>query len=301
MWFKSAITYRFSRAFAFSVEQLEKQLAEFAFTPAKEHSMSSFGWVPPLGPDCCILHVGQGNLLFTARREEKILPMSVIRREHKQEIEALELSEGRQLKKAEKNALKDKVMARLVPRAFSKYQDTSILFLTKQNMLVVDAASAKRAEEVLALLRKTVGSLPCVPLTLKEAPELVMNQWLVGGLPAGMGLSGKAWLSSALANGGQVRFANQDLGSDEITACLSADKLPTGLSIDWEQRVEFVLHADFRLTGLKFSDELREKNEEIPKEDELQRKDADFILMAGELELMIPGLVELMGGLESGE
>ena len=45
-------------------------------------------------------------------------------------------------------------------------------------MIYVDAASAKRAEEVLALLRKSLGSLPVVPLTFANEPALIMQNWI---------------------------------------------------------------------------------------------------------------------------
>ena len=42
----------------------------------------------------------------------------------------------------------------LLPRAFTKNQQTAVWIDTENNLVHVDAASSKRAEDALALLRK---------------------------------------------------------------------------------------------------------------------------------------------------
>ena len=43
----------------------------------------------------------------------------------------------------------------------------------------VDAASSKRAEDALALLRKSLGSLPVVPLAFANEPSTILTDWIV--------------------------------------------------------------------------------------------------------------------------
>jgi recombination associated protein RdgC len=70
----------------------------------------------------------------------------------------------------------------------------------------------------------------------------------------------------------------------------------TKLSLDWQNRVQFVLCDDGSVKRLKFADELIQQNDDIDREDIAQRFDADFVLMTGELSSLINGLTTSLGG-----
>lgn len=63
-----------------------------------------------------------------------------------------------------------------------------------------------------------------------------------------------------------------------------------------EERLSFILNEDCTLKRLKFADQLREKNDDILKEDYAQRFDADFVLMTGVLTQLTANLLEEFGG-----
>lgn len=164
-------------------------------------------------------------------------------------------------------------------------------------LIVVDASSAKRAEDALALLRKSLSSLPVVPLTTENPVELTTTEWVrSGNAPTGFTMGDAAELKAVLTDGGVARVKKQDLTSDEIATHIEAGKVVTKLAMDWQQRVTFTLTDSMTLNRVKFCDELMCQNDDVDLEDSLVRFDADFVLMTGELSMLIKQLITALGG-----
>lgn len=298
LWFKNLIIYRINREISLYAEQLETQLAQQLFTPCGSQDMAKMGWVSPAGgKDQPLVHAVAGQLLICARKEEKILPAPVVKRALEERVARLEAEQQRKLKKAETDAIKDDVLYTLLPRAFSRFSQSYLWLDTVNGLIITDCASAKKAEDALALLRKSLGSLPVVPLTLENPAELTLTEWVRSDrLPQGFVLLDEAEFTSTLEEGGVIRCKKQELVCDEIAAHIEAGKVVTRLALDWQQRIQFILAGDGSLKRLKFSDELREQNDDIDKQDQAQRFNADFALMTGELTGLIQNLVAGLGG-----
>lgn len=298
LWFKNMMVYRLNRDIPLSADEMEKQLDAFTFSPCGSQDLSKTGWVSPMGNRSdALTHENNGQIVICARIEEKILPAPVVKQALEAKIDKLESEQSRKLKKTEKDSLKDEVLHSLLPRAFSRFSQTYLWIDTVNNLIMVDCASAKKAEDTLALLRKSLGSLPVVPLTLESPIELTLTEWVRSGdLPAGFALMDEAELKALLEDGGVIRCKKQDLVCDEIANHIEAGKLVTKLALDWQERIQFVLADDGSVKRLKFSDTLRDQNDDIDREDFAQRFDADFILMTSELAALTSNLVEALGG-----
>lgn len=299
VFFKNVMIYKLTGELSLDSKSLEDLSQETKFTPCTQFDMSKFGWSSPLkGSD--LLHFSQGNqFLLVSHKEDKLLPANVVKAETEQRIAELEEKEARKLKKTEKQAVKDQVVSNLLPRAFSKHQFTA-LWLDLDNQLVyVDAASSKRAEDTLALLRKTLGSLPVVPISFTLPPAEIMTNWIAKGhTPSWLTLLEEAELKS-FDTDSVIRCKRQDLETEEIAQHLQAGKFITKLAIEWEAHFSCVLNEDATLSRLKFADEVREKNDDILKEDVAQRFDADFLLMTEELKTFTAKIIEEFGGLKA--
>jgi len=298
MFFKNLQVYRFTRSLDLKIDQLEKDLESFKFKPCGSQDISKLGWVFPMGKSGSMFtHGDDKQILINLKKEEKMLPAGVIKDQLAERVEAIEIEQGRALKKKEKDALKEDIVAQLLPRAFSKTSQTFAWIDAESDMLYVDASSARKAEELISLLRKTLGSLPVVPIQLKNQTDVVMTDWLVeGNLPENFALEDEAELCSALEGGGIIRCKQQDLLCDEIRIHLNNDKFVTKLALNWADSISFIIGEEFALKRIKFSDVVQEQNEGIDKDDFGARFDADFILMTGEIKQLIPAIIDVFGG-----
>ncbi|ELE35284.1 recombination-associated protein RdgC [Escherichia coli] len=292
--FKNIFIYRLSREVSWDTAEVNAALSKFVFTPCGSQDMAKAGWTSVLGDN--LTHEYQGFLLIQHKREEKILPSQVLKEELQKKILTLEEEQDRKLKKTEKDSLKDEVLHSLLPRAFTRKSLAKILIDRSNHLVFVEASSAKKAEDQLALLRKSLGSLPVIPFTPREPLEITMTEWFKNGFPAGFTAGEDATLKGLLDNGGAVRCNKIDLQSDEIMSHIEAGKVATTVAINWMDRASFRVNDDMSIKALTFCDDLYDQNDDIDREDVAQRFDADFVLFTGELSALFNALVEAIGG-----
>ncbi len=292
--FKNIFIYRLSREVSWDTAEVNAALSKFVFTPCGSQDMAKAGWTSVLGDN--LTHEYQGFLLIQHKREEKILPSQVLKEELQKKILTLEEEQDRKLKKTEKDSLKDEVLHSLLPRAFTRKSLAKILIDRSNHLVFVEASSAKKAEDQLALLRKSLGSLPVIPFTPREPLEITMTEWFKNGFPAGFTAGEDATLKGLLDNGGAVRCNKVDLQSDEIMSHIEAGKVATTVAINWMDRASFRVNDDMSIKALTFCDDLYDQNDDIDREDVAQRFDADFVLFTGELSALFNALVEAIGG-----
>lgn len=292
-WFKNAIIYQLTKKIDF--ENIEKQLKECEFTPCGSADVSHFGWSAPLVTSENLSHQADGKILLIAKREEKILPTEVVNRELNKRITALEEKEQRKLKKVERLSLKDDVIATLLPQAFSRIKTTALYIDTMKQLIFVDAASSKTAEDALALLRKSLGSLPVVPLAFNCAPCEVMTRWVTDTAPDWLILRKEVEIREK-EDLGVIHCKQKDVEDEEIIE-LVQNGLISKLALEWENNLKFVLIEDGTLKRLKFDDNITEQNDDIVKEDVTARFDVDFVLMASVLGKTVDSLIKEFGGI----
>lgn len=299
MWFRNARVFRFTKPFEITAEALEEKLQEDAFKPCGPQETSRQGWVSPMGKHSDLLvHSAGGYHLVALRKEEKLLPASVIKELVDEKAELIEAEQHRKVRRKEKDELKEEVMLEMLPRAFSKNRRCYAYLAPADGVLIVDAGSSKQAEDLASTLRKSLGSLPVRPPAVEQAPAFTFTGWLNESidLPASIELGTECELKDTSEDGGVVRCKGLDLQGDEIRSHLDAGMQVTKLSVTWDDNLSFVLDEELGIRRLKFGDTLQEKLDDVDADDAAARFDAAFSLMTLELARLIPGLLEALGG-----
>lgn len=299
MWFRNARVFRFTKPFDISAEELEDKLGADAFKPCGPQETTRQGWVPPLGKHGELLvHSANGYHLIALRKEEKILPGPVVKEAVEEKAEAIEIEQGRKVRRKEKDEIKEQVMLEMLPQAFSRNRRSFAYLAPKDGVLVVDAGSAKQAEDLASTLRKSLGSLPVRPPAVEQAPIFTLTGWLneTIDLPAAVVLGDECELKDPSEDGGVVRCKGLNLKADEIRNHLEAGMEVTKLAITWDDNVSFMLDEELGIRRLKFGETLQDQLDDVEADDAIAKFDAAFTIMTLELSKLIPGLLEAMGG-----
>ncbi len=180
MWFKNLLTYRLTQEVPFEPEALEAALASKPARPCASQELTTYGFVAPFGKgeDAPLVHVSGEYLLIAARKEERILPSSVVNDAVKEKVEEIETEQMRKVYKKERDQIKDEIIQAFLPRAFIRRSMIFAAIAPRLGVILVNSASAKRAEDLLSTMREVLGTLPVRPLTVKTAPTAVMTEWV---------------------------------------------------------------------------------------------------------------------------
>jgi recombination associated protein RdgC len=301
MWFKNLRVYRLTKPFTLSAEELDEALAQKVFQPCGKQDLQSYGWVAPLGRNGqSLVHATNGYLMVCAKRQEKILPGGVVREELEEKVAAISQAEGRSVARAEKQNLKEEIIFSLLPRALTRSQLQYAYIAPQENWVVVNASSAKRAEELLGALREVVGSLPVIPFATKQIPSQTMTSWLASSdLPAGFTLGDECELEAPRDDGRVIRCKKQDLTAEEMLNHLKTDMVVRKLALGWQDAVECVLDHELAIRRLKFSERILDQAGDRQPETAAEEFDVDFAIMAMELRGFLEALQQAFGGLDT--
>lgn len=294
MWFRNLQLYRLPAPWALPLADLEEQLTRGSFHPCGSQDHQSRGWVSPRNGT--LVHSIGGQWLLSLMVEQRLLPSSVVNQEVMERAEKMAAEQGYPPGRKALRELKDRVTEELLPRAFLKRSKTPVWIDPKNGWLGVDSSSQVKAEEALEHLRKTLDDLPLTLIRTQRSPVSAMADWLAGGeAPAGFTLDRDCELKSVDEEKASVRYVRHSLEGEEIKAHLVAGKLPTRLALTWDDRISFILTEKGEIKRLAFLDVLKESVEQGT-ENADETFDAEFAMMAGEFNRLIPALLEALGG-----
>jgi recombination associated protein RdgC len=292
--FKNVIMYRIGPGWSASVAQIEESLDSARFVECGASQEKSIGWIEPRGEahGPLVESVG-GQLILKLMIETRALPGSVIAKKVKERVAHIEATTGRKPGKKETREIKDDIKLELMPLAFSKESSVWVWIDPAAALLVIDAGSQGRADEVVTLLVKCLSGLAVALIDTKVSPTAAMSEWLISREPAaGFTVDRECELKAADESKAVVRYTRHPLDTDEVRQYVESGKLPTRLALTWDSRVSFVLTEGLQLKKLAFLEVVFE-GASSGKDDGF---DADAAIATGELRKLLPDLLEALGG-----
>jgi recombination associated protein RdgC len=294
MFFRNLTLFRFPTSP--DLANLDARLAEARLKPVGPLELSSRGFISPFGrDDAALSHRISDAIWLTVGGEDRLLPGAVVNDLLQKKLAELEAKEGRRPGGRTRKRLKEDLVHELLPRAFVRPSRVDAILDLEHGLCVVDTASRKSAEGVVAALRQALGSFPALPVNAEIAPRAVLTGWIAGEpLPEGLTLGDECELKDAADKGAVVKCQRQELTGEEIGKHLESGKQVTRLALTLDDHVAFVLGEDLVLRKFKLLDGAVDQLESSERDDLRAELDARFALMAGELKrlfaLLAPAL-----------
>lgn len=295
--FKNIIVYRIAPEWQAELTQLEEALAKAPFQECGATQEKSSGWVPPRGEAHGLLaeSVG-GQWILRFMTESKMLPGTVLARKVKEKAAQIEQQTGRKPGKKETKALREDALLALLPQAFARQMTVWVWIDLKNGWLVTDASSQGKLDEVVTALVRAFDGLAVTLLQTAVTPQTAMTQWLSATTPdewpGGFAVERECELKSGDEEKSAVKFTRHNLATEEVRKHITEGKLPTRLAMSWEGRIAFTLTESLQVKKINFLEGVFDGR---PDEGE-NGFDADVALSTGELQKLIPELIEALGG-----
>lgn len=309
--FSNAAIYRITRPIQnLTKEALALAMPDVPFVHCTQQESARTGWVMNDDNTPWMMSF-EDFILIRYRTERRDVPKDAIAAELQKRVDAFEERTGVQPKRPERMALRDEVFQKLLPRAFARSSFHSLLIDLKRQLIFIDTSSSRNAENSLALLRKTLLSLPVVPVAIETPAEVTMTEWLKAApteLPPRLLVDESRLVVASVLEGGVKATLSGLSYSDCVASLLQENNVVTTCSLVLETSFGMSMILDDTLIfkrlsfGAALKEQARENAQEAAGEDEdkasVQRAtdEGTFILMATELGEAWDIVIAALGG-----
>lgn len=292
--FKNMMMYRIQPGWDALAVDMDAALDQARFEECGASQEKSIGWVEPRGEQHGpLVEIVAGQRICKLMVEVKAVPSSVIARKANEKSMQIEALEGRKPGKRELREIKEDLKISLLPMAFTKQSSVWVWIDPEAKLLVIDAGSQARADEVITLLVKCLDGFGVTLINTAVSPAIAMAQWLTTQEPPpDFSVDRECELKAQDESKAVVRYARHPLDTDEVRLHIEGGKAPTRVAMTWSDRVSFVLTDALQIKKLAFLDVVFE-GASSGKDDGF---DADVAITTAELQKMVPELLQALGG-----
>lgn len=292
---KSAIVFKAELPAA---KNLTKHLAERPFEPLPENMLSRSGFVANSFTGDLVTEFN-GGYAFTLREDSKVLPLKLVRAEAAKRIKEQEQSSGFRLKKVERDAISEQVLAEMCAKALVESSYITVLYHIAEQLLIVPTTSRKQAQQVVGVLVHVVGSVKTQTIhisDIKHGLTTRLKNHLNGDeAPFGeMLLGASCELIKKAPNKEKVSYQLDDLatGKDGLLEALGAGMEVHSIRFEHGD-IDFKLTEDFHFKGISYATEQDYDDSELDDTAHIWRHEASIQVL--EFVSTIKHLCDLLG------
>ena len=309
----NVLTYRFTQPIPLHDPQaLSEALQTKAARNPASQELSTMGFIEPLGVDDDYAEpIGAKGIFIAARKSERLLPGKVVKQNVEAKVREIEKDQARKVYAKEKARIKDEIVQAMMPHAFVSHSRINALICPPY--VFVETTSAKKAEDLLSLLRSALGNLPLRPVGTKVSPIVSFTEWVKNpdlSAPAAFSLGESFQSRGASEESSTLSGKNVDLSEDDIVQLIESGRRVNQLELIWkpesglgQEGVPFTVNEMLGIKGIQWPEELHQQIRDDIGEDESEVTEARAtLLLVQDLMLKLLGdLLDALGGEEKPE
>lgn len=307
----NVLTYRFTQPIPLhDLEALSEALQTKAARNPASQELSTMGFIEPLGVDDEYAEpIGPKGIFIAARKSERLLPGKVVKQNVEAKVREIEQDQMRKVYAKEKARIKDEIVQAMMPHAFVSHSRINALICPPY--VFVETTSAKKAEDLLSLLRSALGSLPLRPVGTKVSPIVSFTEWVKNpdlSAPAAFSLGESFQSRGASEESSTLSGKNVDLSEDDIVQLIESGRRVNQLELIWKPEgtsfdIPFTVNEMLGIKGIQWPEELHQQIRDDIGEDESKVTEARAtLLLVQDLMLkLLDDLLDALGGEERPE
>lgn len=306
MFFKNASFYKLGENRKFTSDELRTALEQNPFVECLATQTFNSGFVSPIeNDDRVVIQIKPQIFAICLKRQEKIIPSSSVKESVDKKIKELQ-QDNVPIDKKLKSEIKGNVQVELATRALSKIEKTVAYFDLENDWLVVDTASAKKAEHLLSklwLAFKVEGGEVFTATPLCKALVSGFNQLEFGINHCEIDRSFRNNFSidtkfiAKNEDGKKISYSDAELNSSILRTYIAFGMNLLELGLKFKENIAFVLDKNFIVKRLNFLDGSRSDYDMIY-DNKTDQFLVQMFLTVSELGELLNALVDGFGGLK---
>ncbi|BAV80865.1 recombination associated protein [Vibrio phage RYC] len=241
-------------------EEGEELLEEYKFRACGKADKATYGFVKTFN-DNYVSEVNNNIVVSIMSQAKSVNKFEVKTAISVAEQKWIEDNNSDELPKDVVRAIEDAAEREVLQRTFPKEPKLASIVIRPDGQMLVDGKGAA-SEDLLALLRKALGSLPATPVVTKDRPEQVMKLWFMEEEDtAPFNLGEKA---IAVCPDQEVKYTLKgDVYSAQDTLELMGkpDSYIDSLELEFKNDITFTLTSSLSFEGIKVNKALTEDSE----------------------------------------